>query len=104
MLVRHADPARDVRACATIYAPFVHDTPVSFEERPPPSKVEIARRIAAVSEGYPWLVAEIAGEIAGTPTPVPTATALPTAGRPTSRSTWGRGDAVRGWDAPSTAS
>jgi hypothetical protein len=43
MLVRHADPARDARACAAIYAPFVRDTPVSFEERSP-SKVEIARR------------------------------------------------------------
>src|SRR5579863_4036774 len=64
MLVRHADPARDARACAAIYAPFVRDTPVSFEEQPP-SEAEIARRITAVSEGYPWLVAEVAGEVAG---------------------------------------
>lgn len=65
MLVRHADPARDARACAAIYAPFVRDTPVSFEEQPP-SEVKIARRIAAASsEGYPWLVAEVAGEVAG---------------------------------------
>jgi L-amino acid N-acyltransferase YncA len=64
MLVRHADPARDARACAAIYAAFVCDTPVSFEEQPP-SEAEIARRIAAVSEGYPWLVAEVAGEVAG---------------------------------------
>lgn len=64
MLVRHADPARDARACAAIYAPFVRDTSVSFEERPP-SEVEIDRRIGTVSVGYPWLVAEVAGEVAG---------------------------------------
>lgn len=64
MLVRHADPALDARACAGIYAPFVRDTPVSFEEQPP-GETEIARRIAAVSEDYPWLVAEVAGEVAG---------------------------------------
>lgn len=64
MLVRHANPARDARACAAIYAPFVRDTPVSFEEQPP-SEAEIARRIAAVSKGHPWLVAEVAGEVAG---------------------------------------
>lgn len=64
MLVRHADPARDAGACAAIYAPFVRDTPVSFEERPP-SESEVAQRIATVSGGYPWLVAEVAGEVAG---------------------------------------
>jgi L-amino acid N-acyltransferase YncA len=64
MLVRPADPLRDARTCAAIYVPFVRDTPVSFEEQPP-SEAEIARRIAAVSEGYPWLVAEIASEVAG---------------------------------------
>jgi hypothetical protein len=35
MLVRNAPPARDARACAAIYAPFVRDTPMSFEEQPP---------------------------------------------------------------------
>jgi L-amino acid N-acyltransferase YncA len=64
MLVRHADPALDARACAAIYAPFVRNTWVSFEERPP-SEVEIARRIGTVSEGFPWLVAEVAGEVVG---------------------------------------
>ncbi len=64
MLIRHADPARDARACAAIYAPFVRDTPVSFEEWPP-SEAEMARRIGVVSEGHPWLVAEVAGEVAG---------------------------------------
>jgi L-amino acid N-acyltransferase YncA len=64
MLIRHADPSRDARACAAIFAPFVRDTPVSFEERPP-SEAEIAERIAAVSQDYPWLVAEVAGEVVG---------------------------------------
>jgi phosphinothricin acetyltransferase len=64
MLVRHADHARDASACAAIYAPFVRDTPASFEEQPP-SDAEMALRIAAVSESYPWLVAELAGEVVG---------------------------------------
>lgn len=97
MLVRHADPARDARACAAIYAPFVHDTPVSFEEQLP-SEAEIARRIAAISEDYPWLVAEVAGEIAG----------YACAHRDRAAYRWAADvtvyDAARGLDAPSTAS
>jgi phosphinothricin acetyltransferase len=64
MLIRHADPNRDARACTAIYAPFVRNTPVSFEEQQP-NEAEIARRITAVSQGYPWLVAEVAEEVVG---------------------------------------
>ena len=35
MLVRDADPQRDASACAAIYGPYVSDSVVSFEERPP---------------------------------------------------------------------
>jgi phosphinothricin acetyltransferase len=56
-VLRHADPRRDGAACAAIYAPFVADTPVSFEEVPPDAD-EMARRIATGSERFPWLVAE----------------------------------------------
>lgn len=55
--LRHADAQRDGAACAAIYAPFVADTAVSFEEDPP-SAAEMARRIATGSERWPWLVAE----------------------------------------------
>lgn len=64
MLIRTADPDRDAPACAAIYAPFVTDTAVSFEDVPPDAS-EFARRIAATSAAYPWLVAEEAGEVAG---------------------------------------
>ena len=48
--------ADDAAAIASIYAPYVTDTPVSFEtEAPDPT--EMAKRIAAVADDYPWLVA-----------------------------------------------
>jgi L-amino acid N-acyltransferase YncA len=48
-----------------IYAPFcTDDSHVSFEVEPPTSE-EIRRRIAKILDGYPWLVAEEAGEVLG---------------------------------------
>lgn len=64
MLIRHADPDRDADACAAIYAAFVRDSAVSFEEQPPDGD-ELARRIERVSRLYPWLVAEDAGAVTG---------------------------------------
>jgi phosphinothricin acetyltransferase len=64
MLIRHAEPEKDAEACAAIYAPFVTDSAVSFEDVPPDAD-EFARRIAATSERYPWLVGEEAGAVAG---------------------------------------
>lgn len=57
MLIRHADPDRDARACADIYAPFVSDSVVSFEAEPP-SAEELGGRIARLSATHAWLVAE----------------------------------------------
>lgn len=64
MLVRHADPARDAAACVAIYAPYVTDSAVSFEEAPP-STEQFAAHIAATSARYPWLVIEDAGTVVG---------------------------------------
>jgi phosphinothricin acetyltransferase len=48
----------DAAAIAALYAPFVTDTTVTFEEIPPDA-TEIARRIADVqAQGLPWLIAE----------------------------------------------
>jgi phosphinothricin acetyltransferase len=63
-VIRHADAERDAAACAAIYAPYVTDTVISLEERPP-STDEMAGRIAEVSEQYPWLVFEDGGEVTG---------------------------------------
>jgi phosphinothricin acetyltransferase len=60
MLVRTATEA-DAAACAAIYAPYVTDTAVSFEESPP-DHAEMARRIAAAHE---WLVLESDGRVVG---------------------------------------
>ena len=64
MRVRHADPERDGAACAAIYAPAVLEGVASFEERAP-SPAEMAERIATTSAGWPWLVAEREGALAG---------------------------------------
>lgn len=64
MLIRHADPHRDAAACAAIYAPSVTEGVASLEERSPEPR-ELADRIRATSRNWPWLVAEIDGEVAG---------------------------------------
>src|SRR3546814_18640661 len=47
----------DAPAVQAIYAPYVTDTTISFEEVPP-DIVEVERRIAVVLPNYPYLVAE----------------------------------------------
>ncbi len=48
----------DAAAIAALYAPYVTDTTVTFEEIPPDA-TEVARRIADVqTQGLPWLIAE----------------------------------------------
>ncbi len=64
MQIRHADPTRDGTACAAIYAPSVIDGVASFEQQAPDAE-EMARRIRTTSLHWPWLVAEIDGEVAG---------------------------------------
>ncbi len=54
----------DAAAIADIYRPVVEETIISFEETPP-DVAEIERRIAYVTQGYPWLVAERAHTVLG---------------------------------------
>jgi L-amino acid N-acyltransferase YncA len=61
--VRIATPG-DGAACAAIYGPYVLETPVSFELRPPDAD-EMTARIERVLERTPWLVAETGGSIVG---------------------------------------
>ena len=60
-MIRGADAQRDAAACAAIYAPYVEDGPISFEERAPDA-AEFARRI---DDSHAWLVAEEEGEAVG---------------------------------------
>jgi L-amino acid N-acyltransferase YncA len=64
VIIRHADPARDSEGCAAVYAPYVRDSAISFEQDPPDA-AEMSRRIERVSARYPWLVAEEDGSLAG---------------------------------------
>lgn len=59
-------PARtnDARAILEIYAPFVLETPVSFEEVVPAPE-EMVSRIEVIMRRYPCLVCEMDGRIAG---------------------------------------
>jgi L-amino acid N-acyltransferase YncA len=64
VLIRHADPDRDAAACAAVYAPSITAGIASLEERAPEAH-EMADRMRSISRDYPWLVAEIDGEVAG---------------------------------------
>jgi L-amino acid N-acyltransferase YncA len=64
MLIRDADAAHDAAACAAIYAPSVTHGVASLEEIAPDA-AELARRIGEIAARYPWLVAELDGDVAG---------------------------------------
>lgn len=63
MDVRQID-LEDAPAVQAIYAPYVTSTIISFEEVPP-DIAETERRIAAILLKYPYLVAEVDGQIVG---------------------------------------
>jgi phosphinothricin acetyltransferase len=56
--------AEDAAAVASIYAPYVRDTPISFETAPPTAD-EIRQRIDAVLASHVWLVACRGGGVVG---------------------------------------
>jgi L-amino acid N-acyltransferase YncA len=55
--IRDAIPELDAAPCLTIYAPFVTDTAVSFEELVP-TRAQFVERIRASQSSHAWLVAE----------------------------------------------
>jgi phosphinothricin acetyltransferase len=61
--IRVARP-EDAAACAAIYAPYVRETPISFEAEPPDA-IEMGRRLDATVRTFPWLVAEEDGRVLG---------------------------------------
>jgi L-amino acid N-acyltransferase YncA len=63
-IIRDAVPDLDAEACRDIYAPFVSDTTVSFEEQVP-TVDEFLGRIRAAQAGHAWLVVEDAGRVVG---------------------------------------
>ncbi|GAA0202298.1 arsinothricin resistance N-acetyltransferase ArsN1 family B [Haladaptatus pallidirubidus] len=56
--------ADDASQIATIYAPVVDDTIISFETTPPDDE-EMANRIRKTLPKYPWIVCELENEILG---------------------------------------
>lgn len=62
-VIRSATPD-DALACSQVYAPYVTDTAISFEERPP-SADQMAERIGASLARHAWLVIEDGGRVVG---------------------------------------
>lgn len=62
-LVRFVRPD-DAAAIAAIYAPYVLETPISFEITPP-TPADIRRRIEHHTETHPWLVYGADGRVIG---------------------------------------
>ena len=62
-LIRDAVPG-DAARCAAIYAPYVRDTAISFEEEPP-SAAAMAGRIADAQRTHAWLVLEQDDDVVG---------------------------------------
>ena len=56
--------AADAAALVAIYAPYVEHTEITFEYTVP-SIEEFTRRIECICQRYPYLVAELDGEIVG---------------------------------------
>jgi len=56
--------AEDAVAIAAIYAPYVRDTTISFEDDPPDA-IAMAEKIATIGARYPWLVAVEDGSVLG---------------------------------------
>jgi L-amino acid N-acyltransferase YncA len=54
----------DAAACAAIYAPYVTDTAITFEDEPP-SPPDMRKRIAAARATHAWLVLEDGGAVVG---------------------------------------
>lgn len=63
-MIRDADPLADAPACAAIYAPYVTETTITFEEVAPQAD-EFTQRIDAAQRGHAWLVGEVDGVIVG---------------------------------------
>jgi L-amino acid N-acyltransferase YncA len=54
----------DATSCASIYAPYVTGTPVTFETDPP-GREEMAKRIAAALASHAWVVLNDSGRVVG---------------------------------------
>ncbi|MGD0122917.1 MAG: N-acetyltransferase family protein [Candidatus Limnocylindrales bacterium] len=63
-VIRDAIPETDAEPCLAVYAPFVRDTAVSFEEIVP-TVDEFRDRIRAANATHAWLVLEVAGRVVG---------------------------------------
>lgn len=61
--IRAAEPGDGV-VIATIYAPYVRNTAISFEIEPPSAAI-MAERVGSTLCKHPWLVAQCAGKTVG---------------------------------------
>ncbi|MCA1748436.1 MAG: arsinothricin resistance N-acetyltransferase ArsN1 family B [Parasphingopyxis sp.] len=64
MIPVRAATADDAEACRAIYAPYVEESWISFEEEAPSAR-EMKRRIAGYGASHGWVVAEEEGAVVG---------------------------------------
>jgi len=64
MNIRFAEPARDAAALLAIYRPYIEKTAITFE-KVVPSVQDYEKRIAEISQQFPYLVLEENREIVG---------------------------------------
>lgn len=62
--VVRAGSTADAAACASLYAPYVTETTISFESDPP-SGAEMAERIRAAIRTHAWVVLQDGGAVVG---------------------------------------
>ena len=62
--IRFADPACDAAGILAVYAPYIEKTAVTFETEVP-TLTEFTARVAGICAGFPYLVMEVDGELAG---------------------------------------
>ena len=63
MKIRQAKQ-EDAEAILAVYAPYVEETTITFETQVP-SLEDFQNRMAAIMEKFPYLVAEVDGQILG---------------------------------------
>lgn len=64
IVIRDADPVADAPACAAIYAPYVTETTITFEEDAP-TAMDFTERITTAQVKHLWLVGVVDGVIVG---------------------------------------
>ena len=62
--IRFADPAKDAARILALYRPYIERTAITFEVDVPDA-ASFERRVREIASGFPYLLLEVDGELAG---------------------------------------